>query len=107
MEGREKSRDQHSRLVETTRLRPFHFWLSLWCLFAMMADGFDLLNAGIAGPALIEEWGISRASLGPVFSASLLGFLVGAPFFGYSGDRLGRRVTIIFGLILVGMSTPE
>ena len=94
-----------SRLVDTTRLRPFHLWLTSWCLLAMMADGFDLLNASVAGPALIKEWGISRASLGPVFSASLVGFLVGAPFFGYLGDRFGRRVAIIFSLIFVGVTT--
>ena len=94
-----------SRLVDTTRLRPFHLWLTAWCLLAMMADGFDLLNASIAGPALIKEWGISRASLGPVFSASLVGFFVGAPFFGYLGDRFGRRMAIITSLILVGVTT--
>jgi AAHS family 4-hydroxybenzoate transporter-like MFS transporter len=94
-----------SRLVDTTRLRPFHLWLTSWCLLAMMADGFDLLNASVAGPALIKEWGISRASLGPVFSASLVGFLVGAPFFGYLGDRFGRRLAIIFSLIFVGVTT--
>jgi MFS transporter, AAHS family, 4-hydroxybenzoate transporter len=94
-----------SRLVDTARLRPFHFWLIAWCLLAMMADGFDLLNASIAGPALIMEWDISRASLGPVFSASLVGFLVGAPFFGYLGDRFGRRVAIISSLTFVGVTT--
>jgi MFS transporter, AAHS family, 4-hydroxybenzoate transporter len=94
-----------SRLVDTTRLRPFHLWLTAWCLLAMMADGFDLLNASIAGPALIKEWGISRASLGPVFSASLVGFFVGAPFFGYLGDRFGRRMAIITSLMLVGVTT--
>ena len=94
-----------SRLVDTSRLRPFHLWLTAWCLLAMMADGFDLLNASIAGPALIKEWGISRASLGPVFSASLVGFFVGAPFFGYLGDRFGRRMAIVTSLILVGVTT--
>src|ERR1700685_253806 len=94
-----------SRLVDTARLRPFHLWLTFWSLLAMMADGFDLLNASIAGPALIKEWGISRASLGPVFSASLVGFLVGAPFFGYLGARLGRRLAIISSLIFIGITT--
>jgi AAHS family 4-hydroxybenzoate transporter-like MFS transporter len=94
-----------SRLVDTARLRPFHLSLTAWCLLAMMADGFDLVNASIAGPALIKEWGISRASLGPVFSASLVGFFVGAPFFGYLGDRFGRRLAIITSLILVGVTT--
>ena len=94
-----------SRLVDNTRLRPFHLWLSFWCLLAMMADGFDLLNASIAGPALIHDWGINRATLGPVFSASLVGFLVGAPFFGWLGDRFGRRVAIFSSLLFVGVTT--
>src|SRR6202051_3812577 len=94
-----------SRVVDAAPMRSFHYWLILWCLLAMMADGFDLLNASIAGPALIKEWGISRASLGPVFSASLVGFFVGAPFFGYLGDRFGRRLAIITSLILVGVTT--
>lgn len=94
-----------SRIVDTARLRPFHFWLTFWCLLAMMSDGFDLLNASIAGPALIKDWGISRAALGPVFSASLVGFFVGAPFFGYLGDRFGRRVAIISSLIFIGLTT--
>ncbi len=94
-----------SRIVDTARLRPFHVWLTFWCLLAMMSDGFDLLNASIAGPAIIKDWGISRAALGPVFSASLVGFFVGAPFFGYLGDRFGRRVAIISSLILIGVTT--
>jgi AAHS family 4-hydroxybenzoate transporter-like MFS transporter len=94
-----------SRLVDSTRLRPFHFWLTFWCLLAMMADGFDLLNASIAGPAIIKDWGISRAALGPVFSASLVGFFVGAPFFGYLGDRFGRRIAVISSLIFIGLTT--
>lgn len=94
-----------SRVVDDARLRPFHFWLILFCLLAMMADGFDLLNASIAGPALIKDWGIDRATLGPVFSASLAGFFVGAPFFGYLGDRFGRRLAIISALLFIGVTT--
>jgi MFS transporter, AAHS family, 4-hydroxybenzoate transporter len=94
-----------SNLVDAARLRRFHLWLAFWCLLAMMADGFDLLNASIAGPALIKEWGISRAALGPVFSASLVGFFVGAPFFGYLGDRFGRRLAIISSLLFIGVTT--
>jgi MFS transporter, AAHS family, 4-hydroxybenzoate transporter len=94
-----------SRLVDTSKLRPFHFWLTFWCLLAMMADGFDLLNASIAGPALIKAWNINRAALGPVFSASLVGFFFGAPLFGYLGDRFGRKRTIIISLVFLGLST--
>jgi hypothetical protein len=53
-----------SRLVDTTRLRPFHLWLISWCLLAMMADGFDLLNASVAGPALNQGVGHQPRQLG-------------------------------------------
>ncbi len=94
-----------SQLVDNCKLRPFHFWLTFWCLLAMMADGFDLLNASIAGPAIIKEWNISRAAMGPVFSASLFGFFVGAPFFGFLGDRYGRKLTIVVSLLFLGLVT--
>src|SRR5580692_2882964 len=94
-----------SHIVDSSRLRPFHVLLTFWCLLAMMADGFDLLNASIAGPALIKAWNINRAALGPVFSASLVGFFFGAPLFGYLGDRFGRKRTIIISLVFLGLST--
>ena len=94
-----------TRLVDSTRFKPFHAWLVLGCMLAMMSDGFDLLNASIAGPALIKEWGVNRAALGPVFSASLFGFLVGAPIFGFLGDRFGRRMAIVSSLFFIGITT--
>ena len=94
-----------TRLVDSTRFKPFHAWLVLGCILAMMSDGFDLLNASIAGPALIKEWGVNRAALGPVFSASLFGFLVGAPIFGFLGDRFGRRMAIVSSLFFIGITT--
>ena len=39
-----------SRLVDGARLRPFHFWLTLWCLLAMMASTFFYVTA--LGPLL-------------------------------------------------------
>jgi MFS transporter, AAHS family, 4-hydroxybenzoate transporter len=95
-------RDQHLPLSRHDAAAALPSLASGLGLLAMMADGFDLLNAGIAGPALIKDWGISRAALGPVFIVSLVGFLVGAPFF---GDRFGRRRAIISSLIFVGVTT--
>src|SRR5580658_7633697 len=41
----------------------------------------------------------------PGIQCQPVGFFVGAPFFGYLGDRFGRRMAIITSLILVGVTT--
>jgi AAHS family 4-hydroxybenzoate transporter-like MFS transporter len=71
----------------------------------MIADGYDLQAAAFAAPDIIRAWGVPRAAMGPVFSAGLTGLLVGAPLFGYLGDRFGRKTAVIAGLIIAGSLT--
>ncbi|MDT0550832.1 hypothetical protein, partial [Streptomyces sp. DSM 41529] len=49
------------------------FWISLMMIIIMLTDGFDLFTMGYVGPHLLEDWGITRAQLGPVNSAGLVG----------------------------------
>src|SRR5271170_7500800 len=78
------------------------FLLSIVCLgfAAQISDGYDLAAAGYAAPGIIHDWHLNRVMLAPVFSASIVGMLFGAPFFGYIGDRNGRRSAIIFCSLL-------
>src|SRR3954466_10016065 len=69
---------------------------------SLISDGFDLQTASFAAPGLVQEWGTSRAALGPVLSAVLVGVLIGAPFFGWFGDRRGRKRAIVLGSLLFG-----
>jgi AAHS family 4-hydroxybenzoate transporter-like MFS transporter len=68
---------------------------------------------GYTAPALIRDWQIpGMATLGPVFSASLVGILVGSLAFSTLADRVGRRpmlitATFFFSILtlLTGMTT--
>jgi AAHS family 4-hydroxybenzoate transporter-like MFS transporter len=72
----------------------------------IFADGFDINNIAYVGPALISAWGIAdRSALGPVFSASLFGILVGAPILGYLGDRYGRKKAIVASGLIFSIFT--
>jgi AAHS family 4-hydroxybenzoate transporter-like MFS transporter len=56
-----------------------------------------------AAPELLKQWAITdRSALGPVFSASLVGILVGSPLFGFVGDRYGRKPASIGSLVVPG-----
>ena len=72
---------------------------------AMVADGFDLSAIGFVVPELIKEWHITPAQMAPALTAGILGLLVGAPLFGYLGDRLGRKKAIIISLFTYGALT--
>ncbi|MBV8625132.1 MAG: MFS transporter, partial [Herbaspirillum sp.] len=50
---------------------------------------------GYVAPAIIADWGVSKASLGPVFGAGLFGMLLGSLILTPVGDRYGRRPVLI------------
>jgi len=92
-----------AQLIDDQPIRKFHIVLVALLFCLMLADGYDLQAIGFAAPGIVKSLGLERSALGPVFSASLVGMLFGAPFFGWVGDRFGRRPALFFGLALVGV----
>jgi AAHS family 4-hydroxybenzoate transporter-like MFS transporter len=72
-------------------------------LLALVVEGFDLQAANFAAPSILEDFGITRAQIGPLLSASLVGVLVGAVFIGPLGDRIGRRTILIACCLAYGL----
>lgn len=71
-------------------------WLGfLLVLLSLVVEGFDLQAANMAAPNIVSSFGITRADIGPLLSASLFGVLLGAMFLAPLGDRFGRRAIII------------
>ncbi len=57
---------------------------------------------GFIAPALSQEWGIDRASLGPVMSAALIGMVFGALGSGPLADRFGRKGVLVGAVLVFG-----
>jgi MFS transporter, AAHS family, 4-hydroxybenzoate transporter len=71
------------------------------CLLAMVCDGFDLTVIALVMPAMARDWGIGvSASFGAVFSAAIVGIMIGAPLFGTLADKIGRKKAMIASLLL-------
>lgn len=73
------------------------------CCLAALVEGFDIQSMGVAAPTLAPALGLARSQLGPVFSASTLGLLIGALVVGRLADRIGRRAALISSLLVFGV----
>jgi len=64
-------------------------------------DGFDVLSSAFAAPGIAQEWGIPRDALGVVLSAELIGMGFGSVLLGGVADRIGRKPSMLFCLVLM------
>lgn len=89
-------------LIETQRFGRFAIGLLGWTFLCMLLDGFDFAAISFVVPALAREWHVPVGSFGSVFGFGVAGLMVGSIVFGWVGDRIGRRATIILGCWLFG-----
>ncbi len=73
------------------------------CFLIVFLDGLDTAAMGFIAPALSQDWGIDRASLGPVMSAALIGMVFGALGSGPLADRFGRKWVLVVAVFLFGV----
>ena len=79
-----------------------------WFIFAILflvnaADGFDAVAIGFVAPALLREWSLTKAALGPVMSAALVGLAIGAFGAGPLADRVGRKPVLVGAVLCFGV----
>lgn len=83
-------------------LRLFHWLLVAMVALATMFDGYDTLIPSYVIHFVARPWHLSGTSVGFLVSAGLIGFAVGSAVHGVIADRIGRRPTLITGLLIAG-----
>jgi AAHS family 4-hydroxybenzoate transporter-like MFS transporter len=94
-----------TELVDRSRLGRFQLGTFAVLGASLVMDGFDVQAMGFVAPAIIREWGIANAEMGPVFGAGLLGLFLGSLAFGMLADRIGRRPVLIGATLAFGVFT--
>ncbi|HEX9461015.1 MAG TPA: MFS transporter [Alphaproteobacteria bacterium] len=96
---------QVSRLLDERGLSSFQMKILIWSFFIVLIDGYDIGAIAFAAPYLVKSWGVTMRDLGPVFSSSLVGILIGSAIFGFVGDRYGRKAALVGANIWFGVFT--
>lgn len=91
------------RFINAQPLSAYQWRVVLLCFLIVFLDGLDTAAMGFIAPALTQEWGIDRASLGPVMSAALIGMVFGALGSGPLADRFGRKLVLVGAVFLFGL----
>jgi putative MFS transporter len=76
--------------IERTQASPWHIRALLVMGSATFFDAFDVLAIAYVLPTLIGVWKLAPRTIGVLISSSFLGQIVGALFFGWLAERIGR-----------------
>ena len=82
--------EQIAARIERLPLSPWHLKLRIIMGIALFFDAFDALAIAYVLPVLIGMWKLAPSQIGLLISAGFAGQLVGAIFFGWLAERIGR-----------------
>ena len=94
-----------SQLLDSTKISAFQAGIFFLCGLCLIMDGFDVQALGYLAPAIIKDWQLTPAQMGPVLSAALFGILVGSIVFSAIADRIGRRPVLVVATLFFAFVT--
>jgi AAHS family 4-hydroxybenzoate transporter-like MFS transporter len=91
-------------IFDDVPISSFHILLVTCCILIALADGYDIAVIGVAAPSLVREWKIANlGALVPVFTAGVIGGVVGPLILGMLSDRFGRKTVLLSSAALFGV----
>ncbi|MBU9477689.1 MFS transporter [Burkholderia multivorans] len=92
-----------SRFVDEQKFSRFHVLIFVLCFLVVAMDGYDTAAIGYVAGSISKDWNITRAALGPVMSAALIGLGLGAFIGGPLSDKLGRKTVVVGSTLFFGI----
>ncbi len=90
-------------LIDAAPLSRFQWQTFFLCFCVTLFDGFDTQAIAFTGPAIASAFHLGPNELTPLIVAGTLGMALGAITLGSLGDRIGRRPTILWAVLVFGV----
>lgn len=95
-----KSQANISARLERLPITRQVFWARNIIGAATFFDGYTVIAIAYAMPVLAKEWNLTATQIGMILSFGYLGQLLGAVFFGWLAERIGRMKVLTFTILL-------
>jgi MFS transporter, AAHS family, 4-hydroxybenzoate transporter len=89
--------------LEKAPLGPRHWTLVAVLGLVTLFDGYDTFSPSYVIPYAIKQWGLPPSQAGLLVSSGLVGFMIGSLSVGLIADRIGRKPTLLAGLLIAGL----
>lgn len=93
------------QVIENSKNKKFAVNLIFWTFLLMIVEAIDIAGISYAAPVLMKLWDVSPKTFGTVFAAAPFGLMLGGFIFGYLGDRIGRKKTLLISTFWFGVLT--
>ena len=93
-------------LLERQKLLTINQWkIFTACLFSIVIDFFDFALVGYVLAFFVKDWHLTFGQSGAILFASGVGSIPGAIFFGWLGDKIGRRTVFMMMILVLSIGT--
>ena len=94
-----------SQVIENRKSNRLAIALIIMTFFLSMLEAIDIAVVSYAAPVLIKEWNVSPKLFGTIFGAGTFGLMIGGLFLGPLGDKIGRKKSLMIGIIWFSLFT--
>ena len=92
--------DVHISALDNAVLTSTHWKLFIVLIIALIVDVMKAASLGFVIPGTAEEYGLSKSSVTILPMAGILGTTIGSFLWGWLGDTIGRRASILIAAII-------
>jgi putative MFS transporter len=93
-------------LLEQQKSLTINQWkIFIACLFSIVIDFFDFALIGFVLAFFVKDWHLTFGQSGAILFASGIAAIPGAIFFGWLGDRIGRRKVFMMMILTLSLGT--
>ena len=94
---------QIKQIINDRPMNHFQILAIIVCILISMIDGYDVMTIAFVAPSISEQWNLAPEQLGLLFSAGLIGMVVGSLVIPPFADKFGRRIIILICLVILSI----